>query len=679
MNFDFFVASLETALGSTYTDEQIDFFNDFTKSIISFSDPGTGKTHATVAGLLAAEMVHKIPAQSIFACSFTKEATTELAVRHQTVCKRLGIKSLVNFQTLDSLCLSIVKSHAHILSTDAHKIKELSVVDSMTMEESLLTIEDIAEDFDIVLDQSKMRAIVEAIKSLNSALVFDRAHVESKLAFKKTGMGYDEFTLIRRSMYNMNKILDQVTVSEITLYALEILTKSPEIALIYQDMYKVMVVDEFQDMSLVKLHLLSLLTKQLVVVGDIKQQIYGFNGACLEIVQKYREYYPEHREVKLTQSFRCASEIAEFSKTGIIYNNMGGQEFKGVDRPGAKTEFHTEFNIDEFVKNLKENYVENNNMFEASVMFLYRNKHSAVPIIDAMYKYRLPVIVAGTDKKGTVKITGHTPANKLPVIRDLCGLLELVKNPQSPSMLTILNRLIPELKEFKNTPAKSPLYKIMNKDGKSFLEIEYAFKDKKVGEELFTVMKMARKLYLDRRSVGDIFNAIFPFYRKIYLTIMERYLEQPSAFYINLVKPLLENKTYDAFIRDEIDKNDFVTDCFARRTGARCLTFHGSKGTEATIVHIIDAEEGIIPNKKMLEDTLNNNCVIDAARDIRNERSLVYVAKTRALRELHIHYKKELSSLFTSNNAYYGLDKAYESYVDNYQDVKVFAEFFGGV
>lgn len=676
MDLDFCFATLETALRTTYTDEQVEFAKDFTSPVISFSDPGTGKTHSTIAGLIVTEMVHGINPKHIFACSFTREATSELAVRHQEVCKRLKIKSLVNFQTLDSLCLTIVKENYKLLSTKWKEMESISVVNSMTMEESIQAVEDIAEENELVVEPYKARAVVEAIRTLNSSLVFDRLHVESKVEFKKTGLSYEDFTTIRQSLYDINKILEQVTVGEITLYALEILTKSPELSNSYKERFKVMVVDEFQDMSLVKLHLLSLLTNNLVVVGDIKQQIYGFNGACLEIVQKYREYFPNHREVELTQSFRCANEIAEFSKGLIVANKMGGEKFKGVERENAVVEFHTDFDIESFVSNLRDAYVENGNLFEESVMFLYRNKHSAVPVIDTLYRYRIPTLVSASEKGGNVNLTGHTVAHKLPVIKDLCGFVELVKNPSSTSMLSIINRVIPEFKEYKNIPHKSPLHIIMQKENVSIFDVQYRFKDQDVANDLLSMLKAVKKLMDDRRNVKDIFNAIFPFYKRVYLNNVERYLEQPSSFYINLVKPLLENKTYGAFIQDEMAKAEFLMECYRRREGVRCLTFHGSKGTEATVVHVIDAEEGIIPNAKIIEDTLQLNCVVDAARDVRNERSLVYVAATRAKKALHIHYKKELASLFTTHNNYYALDKAYEAYVDDYRDVEVFQHFF---
>ena len=67
---------------------------------------------------------------------------------------------------------------------------------------------------------------------------------------------------------------------------------------------------------------------------------------------------------------------------------------------------------------------------------------------------------------------------------------------------------------------------------------------------------------------------------------------------------------------------------------------------------------------------------MDLAREIRNERSLVYVACTRARDELYIHFDEELSSMLTERNDYAQYDLLYESFKPNYKDVEVFQEFY---
>ena len=91
---------------------------------------------------------------------------------------------------------------------------------------------------------------------------------------------------------------------------------------------------------------------------------------------------------------------------------------------------------------------------------------------------------------------------------------------------------------------------------------------------------------------------------------------------------------------------------------------------------MIDCDEGIIPNASKFKDTVNKGCLLDAAREIRNERSLVYVAATRAKSELHIHFNKELATVLTRDNFYVKFDTIYETFKPTYSDVEVFQDFY---
>jgi superfamily I DNA/RNA helicase len=93
---------------------------------------------------------------------------------------------------------------------------------------------------------------------------------------------------------------------------------------------------------------------------------------------------------------------------------------------------------------------------------------------------------------------------------------------------------------------------------------------------------------------------------------------------------------------------------------------------------MLDCDEDIIPNKKKSDEMLRKHCELELAREIRNERSLVYVASTRAKDELHIRYNTSLSSLLTEHNYYQQYDMMYESFKPDYNDVLEFQKFYAG-
>ena len=104
-----FISKVEVYLDVNYTDEQKELIKVFgDKPTFCFADPGTGKTYTAIGGLLNAELFKGIPGENIYALSFTRMATGELAVRHERACRKLGISKTVNFSTLHSLCRSIL-------------------------------------------------------------------------------------------------------------------------------------------------------------------------------------------------------------------------------------------------------------------------------------------------------------------------------------------------------------------------------------------------------------------------------------------------------------------------------------------------------------------------------------------------------------------------------------------
>ena len=162
--------------------------------------------------------------------------------------------------------------------------------------------------------------------------MFDRSHVESKYAFKQCRMPYEDFTTLRKFLYLYTKMTDTLQVQDILIYTLELLLSHPEVSAEFKSRCRILLVDEFQDLSLLQLRVISLLSDTVIAIGDIKQQIYAFNGACQEIVGEFKRYFPNARELNLNKSFRCADTIVDYSKVIIHPNAMNEQDFIGTGK-----------------------------------------------------------------------------------------------------------------------------------------------------------------------------------------------------------------------------------------------------------------------------------------------------------------------------------------------------------
>lgn len=658
MTIDAFVTQLEVGLNMRFTEEQRDFIKSLTEPGICFASPGTGKTASAVAGLLTTELFKTIPGDSIYALSFTNMATLELSVRHEAACKKIGVSQKVNFKTLHKLCTGILMDNYKLLGMD--RLKTSSTFSIEMLAKAVLSI---CRERNIQMEPRRVRNVIRAIRTLNSSLTFEKTNVESKACFKDTGLTYEDFQVIRWELYNFNKQLETIQVDDILLYTLELLLSHPEVSEDFKKKCRVMLVDEAQDLSLLQLRIITLLTDCPVLIGDIKQQIYAFNGACQEIVGQFYKYFPTAWKKQFTRSFRCKDEIADFATTLILPNHVGGEDFTGIGK-GGKVTIDTSIDYSVLCRKINDEYLENKRNFPKGVLFLFRNNYSAIPLAEEFFKLKTPF-----------RVNRYTPVTAMPVMKDLCEIVELAQSPNSLEDLAALEKLIPEFRGY-DSLAETPFYRYMKKKHCGIFDLNYQFTDAYNGEMVMGMLLEVHDMCNRNAPASDIFNKIYPLYYQYWLEPREKFMEYDAKYYLNLANYSVKGKNYRQFRTDELEKSRFIEDCNNRRIGVRCYTFHAAKGLEDDIVYLIDCDQKVVPNQNKLSEMVKKGCNMDVAREIRNERSLVYVAATRAKEELHIYYNDQLSSLFTPNNDYLSYDMLYETFKPNYEDVEVFQQFY---
>lgn len=658
MTIDAFITQLAVQLNMRFTDEQLDFEKNLDKPGICFASPGTGKTASAVAGLLVTELYKQIPGENIYALSFTNMATLELSVRHKEACDKLGVHQRVNFKTLHALCSTILRENYRLLG-----MNNLDTTQTIPIESLANIVMGICRDYNIDLEPRRVRSVIRAIRTLNSSLVFEQGNVESKACFKDTGLSYENFQLIRWMLYDFNKKLEKIQVDDILLYTLELLLSHPEVSVEFKKKCRVLLVDEAQDLSLLQLRIITLLSDCPVLIGDIKQQIYAFNGACQEIVEQYYKYFPGAWRKYFTRSFRCKNEIADYATKLILPNHVGGEDFTGTG-PGGIVQFMKGIDYEAICKKIFDEYLDNKRNFPKGILFLFRNNYSAIPLAEAFFKMRCPF-----------RVNRYVPVSDMPVIRDLCAITDLAQSPSSLEDLPALSLLIPEFRHYDRL-SDTPFYKIMTQKHCSIFDATYAFRDAFNGERVMGMLLHVHDMCLQGAKCAEIFNTIYPLYYEYNLSAREKFMEYDAKYYMNMGNYAFRGKGYQEFRRNELEKSKFIRDCNDKRVGVRCYTFHSAKGLEDDIVYLLSCDEGIIPNKNKLWEMKQKSCDMDLAREIRNERSLVYVACTRAKDELYVHFDEELSSMLTERNDYAQYDLLYESFKPNYRDVEVFQEFY---
>ena len=459
---------------------------------------------------------------------------------------------------------------------------------------------------------------------------------------------------------------ETISVSDLLLYTVMLLTRHPEISQAFKAKCKLMLIDEAQDLSLLQLRIISLLTDNPILIGDMKQQIYGFNGACQEVVAEFHKLFPNCHDLKLTQSFRCKNEIANYATQIILPNEVGGEDYKGIGEGGVvalKNGLYEEgADIVGLCSKLHTEFIANNNRLPREYLFLTRNNISILPVVEELFKQGLPF-----------RVNKYTPAYDIPVIKELCELLKLADQPQSINNVMALKYLIPEFRGYYNI-LEHPLYQVCKHSGCSIFEVNYQFKNIPLASKAMEILVEVHEMLNSGATVGEMFNKLWPMYEENWLRQNAWRLEAKPDYYINSVQ-VLTKKNYSQFIQDEVQKGNIIQECERDGRGVRCYTMHASKGLEADVVYIIDANKGLIPNESKLKKMVEKHCDMDAARAIREERALCYVACTRAREELYIVHSGIPAELLLGENPYEQFDKVYSYYRTSGDDIKAFEQF----
>lgn len=656
------VRMVDAATGSYSTEEQVAFASDFTKPMISFSNPGTGKTHSVVHGLIIAQTYHGVPGRFINAMSFTDASTAELCRRYKTACTRCNITPTVKFNTFHQICLSIVK----------RAYPDIKLTGTSVREEDLLQLKEFIEDMGIFIeDMYVVRRIYETIDKLNHAMVYDPDNVSESYAFRKLNMDMGQFQELRKKMFRSKLYARSIAVGDIPIYALFALCKKPDIQREYKEMYKIMVVDEFQDMTKLYLVILSMISVNLIVIGDMKQQIYGFNGANPYIAEMYRQMYPEARSIDLTQSFRCGTEIAEFATKVYEPNDPDIKGFKGVAdgseviiKPSA--ELDIEQIVDNIAHDIDQGYTTGG---QRTTMFLFRNNYSITPIAEALYKKRVKFRV-----KNFVMIMD------MPIYKELCYYADIAENPKNIENLKSIPFIFPQFEKYKSVYWQNPVYQaaqqVAERTGTQPDFFELPMKWSSESKEIVrTLMGVQRRIKSDCHA-ETIFQLLLPLYEEYVIRKKWYKLPKPAEYYMSMVTPIADVKTYAQLKLDERAKASFTADAIKLNMGVKCYTVHSAKGLEADDVYIIDADDSTFPSAKRIKQMVDSGCQFEAAKTVREERDLLYVGITRAKSKVVITYSGRLSKLLSnpSFNEYTPLDEVYDNAQKDYDDMFYFKQ-----
>src|SRR4030042_5515474 len=576
--------------------------------ILILAGPGSGKTRV-LTHRLAYLIKSGISSTNILAVTFTNKAADEMKLR---VKKLLTAHKLVNMPfigTFHAFCLSILRKEIDSLSYKRNFV----IYDE---DDQLNLIKKIIQELEINKDQFPAKKISSTISALKSDGLDSTTYEKmAREYFEKTISKI--YSVYQRELKNKNA-LDFDDLIGLTVKLFE---EFPEILKKYQEKFKYILVDEYQDTDPIQYRLIKLLSskyKNLCVVGDDAQSIYSFRNADFRNILNFEKDYPKAKIVTLDQNYRSTQNILDAASKVISKNiyqkaknlwteNQAGPLISVVETLNEKAE--AEF----IVKKIKEFLKMGHKLNDVAVFYTTNAQSRAME--EAFIRYHIPY-----------KLVGAIRFYQRKEIKDLVGYLKFIDTNDLMSLERIINappRGIGEITFKKITKYGLEKMAEEKKEVESFYKLIQRVKKTAQKEPLSNVLKFILKEtnyrnYLKKNYGDNILQSGIPEDEIRWQNIEE--LINVAADYDDIKPPdgLNEFLEKTALLTDADEINE-------SKDLVHLMTLHSAKGLEFPIIFIIGCEEGILLHSRSLINPL----------DIEEERRLFYVGITRS--KIHLH------------------------------------------
>ena len=415
----------------------------------------------------------------------------------------------------------------------------------------------------------------------------------------------------------------------------QLLAEHPDVREYYQNKYRYLLVDEYQDTSVAQFRLVSLLTgpeRNICVVGDDDQSIYRFRGATIENILNFEKLYPGTKTIRLEQNYRSTSNILNAANCVIQHNTeRKGKTLWTDNGEGDKVQVYTAENEQDEASHIADvigqHLKEGGHLADHAI--LYRMNAQSAPIESYFTRAGIPH-----------KIVGGQRFNDRKEVKDIHSYMSIVANPRDDVRL---RRIINEpARKIGNTTVEV-IADLAAQEGVSMLDIigradQYA----KLSRAVMPLLKFWR-IYqslqesLETRTL-DAFAADV-----IELTGYKAMLEADAAKghedaadriqnlgqLVNNVKNYCDQHGEEATLEGYLEDIALISDIDSYNESADqvvLMTIHSAKGLEFPYVFLIGMEEGVFPSEMSKY----------SEADLEEERRLAYVGITRAKKELYI-------------------------------------------
>ena len=585
--------------------------------VLILAGAGSGKTRALTCRV-ANLMDHGVPAWNILALTFTNKAAKEMKER---------IAALVGPEAEDAWISTFHSTCARILRRDIEKLGY-------------------TRSFVIYDDDDQKSVLKEILKRMNiDEKVLPVRELSAKISDAKNSLlSPNEWFADSEKDYRCQRIHDVMTEYETRLRAnnaldfddllvktLYLLAEHPPVLESYRRRFRYVMVDEYQDTNFAQYKLIQLLTaesRNLCVVGDDDQSIYGWRGADIRNILDFEKDYPDATVIKLEQNYRSTANILDAANQ-VIAHNTGRKEKRLWTERGEGEPIRLYASGDErdeaawVANNIRQ--LNRKGRSYGDMAILYRTNAQSRVLEDMLMRSNVPYKVFGGQKFYDRK-----------EVRDVLAYLRVIVNPSDDvSLRRIINvpkRAIGDttVQELVNHAMENemPLYSALSDIPESL-----GSRPRKSVTDFFMLMTllMAMKeampvdafvsMLIEKTSLMEQYKKEDTDEARARVENIQEFLGAVTEYCKSSENPTLEEYLENVALVTDLDQAEDQG-----RGYVTLMTLHSAKGLEFPVVFMVGLEEGIFPSSRSLMDEDR----------MEEERRLCYVGITRAQRILYI-------------------------------------------
>jgi len=637
--------------------QQVEAVKNIDGPLLVIAGAGSGKTRVLTYRIAYLVNQKNVDPFSILAITFTNKAAREMKKRVVELVGRVGEHMWVS--TFHSFCARFLRSEIHNLGMSRNYV----IYDG---DDSVKLISRIAKEMDIDIKKITPRAIKSVISDAKNHLIdfetYDRKASDylEKIAAKVYST-YQE-RLLKANALDFDDLL---------VFTVDILNLFPEVRKRYQDKFKYLLVDEFQDTNMAQNEIVMLIGgghKRICVVGDDDQSIYSWRGAKISNITEFDRQFKNVSVIKLEQNYRSTQNILD-AANAVIKNNENRRP-KKLWTENSKGERVSKYIASDekvevsFVVNIIKEYIKKKNRKYRDFAIFYRTNAQSRTVEEQLVRQNIPY-----------KIFGGLRFYDRMEIKDMLAYMKVISNPKDVvSLIRIVN--VPRRKIGKTTI--STIERYAQRNNMTFCEAFYQIdgipplsNSVKARINGFISLMAELRSHAADNPVDEVLKEIWE--RTGYMKGLEQEETIESMNRIENLKELhtvteefdekaslIESARAEGFILegnmgasertaespgtgqadteqasnfsrldDFLEEVSLLTDLDNYDGDADSLvlmTLHNAKGLEFPIVFIIGMEEGIFPHSRSMGDL----------EEIEEERRLCYVGITRAMEKVFL-------------------------------------------